>query len=185
MLRRLGYRTKGHLQHCTSFRRGFHGRSTSSSTELRSSTSHRAQWCTKAYLSGSHHISSSSSPRIRATAEQENAIDDTMLGGVQARRDGTRTASRVGDRAATPARRGSAVADSVPRGLLVVSNAQRQKSTFSVKKLRKRLKPYRELLGRLVSVSGARRDKVPCCVIVLSCYRVIGRSGGPWYRVIG
>jgi len=52
------------------------------------------------------------------------------------------------------------VADSVPRGLLVVSNAQRQKSTFSVKKLRKRLKPYRELLGRLVSVSGARRDKV-------------------------
>ena len=83
-----------------------------------------------------------SSPRIQTTAEQENAIDDTMLGGVQARRDGTRTASRVGDRAATPARRGSAVADSVPRGLLVVSNAQRQKSTFSVKKLRKRLKPY-------------------------------------------
>ena len=39
MLRRFGYRTKGHLQHCTSFRRGFHGSSTGSSTELSSSTS--------------------------------------------------------------------------------------------------------------------------------------------------
>ena len=39
MLRRLGYRTKGHLQHCTSFRRSFHGSSTGSSTELSSSTS--------------------------------------------------------------------------------------------------------------------------------------------------
>ena len=149
MLRRLGYRTKGHLQHCTSFRRGFHGRSTSSSTELRSSTSHRAQWCTKAYLSGSHHISSSSSPRIRATAEQENAIDDTMLGGIQARRDGTRTASRVGDRAATPE-----LGEAVPlprllreRASCVVASSwsptrNGRESTFSVKKFRKRLKPH-------------------------------------------
>ena len=142
---------------------------------------HTVQWCTKAYvacrapITSPHHLVeqlTTHSSDGGAVAEQENAIEDTMLGGVRARRDGTRTASRVGaataDTGSTRQCRGRqrtyrSSHTAHVRGLASswppTRNGREGANSFC-HTAQKPSEATRELLGRLESVSGARCDKV-------------------------
>ena len=160
MLRRLGYRTKGHLQHCTSFRRSFHGSSTGSSTELSSSTSSTVVHESLPVGLPSHLVEQLTTHSSDGRAGECNRRYHAWRYPSTERWHEDRVPSRR-SRSDTGARR---AAVPWPRACLVASSwsptRNGRESTFSVKKFRKRLKPHMELLGRLVSVSGARCDKV-------------------------
>ena len=138
MLRRLGYRTKGHLQHCTSFRRSFHGSSTGSSTELSSSTSSSSTVVHESLPVGlpSHLVEQLTTHSSDGRAGECNRRYHAWRYPSTERWHEDRVPSRR-SRSDTGARRGSAVAESVPRGLLVVSNAQRQGEHLFCQKVQK------------------------------------------------
>ena len=161
MLRRLGYRTKGHLQHCTSFRRSFHGSSTGSSTELSSSTSSSSTVVHESLPVGlpSHLVEQLTTHSSDGRAGECNRRYHAWRYPSTERWHEDRVSSRRSRSDTGSARqcRGRQRASWPPRGL---QRATAEEHLFCQKAQKTSEAIYRELLGRLVSVSGARCDKV-------------------------